>query len=193
MPNLLHKGIGWNGKWLERRYALHAMHYVSFNVKNITVFICLYPFTGSQSVHPAVPAARPEDAPYLLPGDLHYNQTHSNKHSLTQSNTHSVKQTLTDSHSPAGTHVEILSATDAELDTDAQLEIHSDMHTVTDTHSARTEAESGTHSDTNTAILVQLQQVSAVQAANTERYEGTAVQYLLEAHCHATIHYTFMP
>lgn len=129
------------------------------------------PFTGSQSVHSAVPASHPEDAPYLLLEDLHYNRTHSNKHSLPQSNIHSVEQTLTDSHSPAGTHVEILSATDAELDTDTQLQIHSDMLTVTDTHSvAQTEAESAT----NTAELVQLQQVSAVQAANTERYEGTA-------------------
>lgn len=137
----------------------------------------MYLFTGSQSVHPAGPAARPDDAPYLLVEDLHYNQTHSNKHLITQSNTHSVKQTLTDSHSAAGAHLETLSATDADLDTHPQLEIYSDMLPVTDTQSVgQTETESASRSDTNKAILVQLQQVSAVQAANTERYGGTAVQ-----------------
>lgn len=85
-----------------------------------------------------------------------------------------MKHTPADPHSPADTHVETSSA--AELDTDPQLEIHSDVLSVTDTHSAaHTETESGAHSDTHAAILVQLQQVSAVQAANTERYEGTAV------------------
>ncbi|XP_045907658.1 ADAMTS-like protein 2 isoform X3 [Micropterus dolomieu] len=113
----------------------------------------ILPFPGSEvSVHTA---ALPEDAPYLLLEDLHYNQTHSNTRSLTQS----VKHTLTDSHSPAETHVETLSATDPQL--------RSDALTVTDTHSV-TRTESGTHSDTRTAILVQLQQVSAVQAAHTE-------------------------
>ncbi|XP_038574877.1 ADAMTS-like protein 2 isoform X3 [Micropterus salmoides] len=113
----------------------------------------ILPLPGSEvSVHTA---ALPEDAPYLLLEDLHYNQTHSNTRSLTQS----VKHTLTDSHSPAETHVETLSATDPQL--------RSDALTVTDTHSV-TRTESGTHSDTRTAILVQLQQVSAVQAAHTE-------------------------
>lgn len=142
---------------------------MSFTVQNLPVFISLYPLTGSQNVGPAVPAALPEDTPFLLLGDIHYNETHSHKHPLTQSNTH-VKQTLTDSLSPAGTRVETSSARDAELVADTQSEIHSDMRTDTDPQSAQTEAESGAH----TAILVQLQQVSAVQAANTERYEGTA-------------------
>ncbi|KAK1875253.1 ADAMTS-like protein 2, partial [Dissostichus eleginoides] len=87
----------------------------------------------------------PEDAPYLLLEDLHYNQTHLHTHSLTQSNTHSVEHTLPDPLSLA------------------QTETHSDM--LTDTHSAtHTERESGTH----TGVLVQLQQGPSVQAANTE-------------------------
>ncbi|XP_042353879.1 ADAMTS-like protein 2 isoform X2 [Plectropomus leopardus] len=122
------------------------------------------PLPGSQSVHSA---ALPEDAPYLLLEDLHYNQTHSNTHSLTQSNTHSGINTLTDRHSAAGTHVKTPSATDTEIHTHPQLEIHSDMLTATDTHSV-THTETGTHSHTHTGILVQLQQVPAVQAANTE-------------------------
>ncbi|XP_023253989.1 ADAMTS-like protein 2 [Seriola lalandi dorsalis] len=86
-------------------------------------------FPGSQSIHSA---ALPEEAPYLLLEDLHYNQTTSNTHSFTESNGYSVKHTLTDPQSPAETHMETV------------------------------------HPDTHTAILVQLQQVSAVQAANTE-------------------------
>ncbi|XP_022617587.1 ADAMTS-like protein 2 [Seriola dumerili] len=86
-------------------------------------------FPGSQSIHSA---ALPEEAPYLLLEDLHYNQTTSNTHSFTESNAYSVKHTLTDPQSPAETHMETV------------------------------------HPDTHTAILVQLQQVSAVQAANTE-------------------------
>lgn len=143
-------------------------------------FICFYPFTGSQSVHSA---ALPEDAPYLLLEDLHYNHTHSDTHSLTQSNTHSVKHTLAEPQSPAETRVQTSSATDTETHSDPQLE----MLTVTDTHSV-THPETGTHSDTPAAVLVQLQQVPAVQAANTERYEATAVehiQYLLEGNRHA--------
>ncbi|XP_063742587.1 ADAMTS-like protein 2 [Eleginops maclovinus] len=90
-------------------------------------------------------AALPEDAPFLLLEDLHYNQTHLHTHSLTQSNTHSVDHTLTDPLSLA------------------QTDTHSDM--LTDTHSVtHTERESGTH----TGLLVQLQQGPAVQAANTE-------------------------
>ncbi|XP_036941017.1 ADAMTS-like protein 2 isoform X2 [Acanthopagrus latus] len=113
----------------------------------------LLSFPGSQSVHSA---ELPEDIPYLLLEDLHHNRT--------QLNTHSVKHTLTDPHSPAETHVE-MSGIDTELDNDPQLEMHSDMLTVTETHSVtHTEAQRGTH----IAILVQLQQVSAVQAANTE-------------------------
>ncbi|XP_073348256.1 ADAMTS-like protein 2 isoform X5 [Pagrus major] len=114
----------------------------------------LLSFPGSQSVHSA---ELPEDAPYLLLEDLHHNQT--------QSNTHSVKHTLTDPHSPAETQVDMLSATDTELDADPRLELHSDILTVTDTHSV---VHTETQTDTHTAILVQLQQVSAVQAANTE-------------------------
>lgn len=58
-------------------------------------------------------------------------------HFLTQSNTHSAKHTLT------GTHVVTASAKDTG--------IHSNTHTVPDTHAA---------------VLVRLQQVSAVQAAS---------------------------
>lgn len=148
--------------------------------------MCLYLLTGSQSVHTA---ALPEDASYLLLEDLHYNQTQSNTHSFTHSNTHSVEHTLTDPHAAVETHVQTLSATDTEIHTHPQLEIHSDLLTVTDTHSVtHTETETGTHSHTHTTILVQLQQVPAVQAANTERYEATAVeeiQYLPEEHWHA--------
>ncbi|XP_068426651.1 ADAMTS-like protein 2 isoform X3 [Clinocottus analis] len=112
----------------------------------------VHPLLGSQSV---LSAALPEDAPYLLLEDLHYNQTHSN--------THSVESTHTDPHLPAETHVQTMS--DIETQTDPQME----MLTITDTHSVRqTETESGPHSDTHTAILVQLQQVPAVHAANTE-------------------------
>lgn len=132
------------------------------------VFICLFPFTGSQSVHSAT---LPEDTPYLLLEDLHYNQTRSNAPSLTQSNTHSVQHTRTDTLVPAETHVEIPSATDTEISTHLQLEIHSDWLTVSNAHSTEhTDTESDTHSGTHTHMLVQLQQVSAVQAANTERY-----------------------
>ncbi|XP_034412178.1 ADAMTS-like protein 2 isoform X1 [Cyclopterus lumpus] len=107
----------------------------------------VHPLLGSQSVHSA---ALPEDAPYLLLEDLHYNHTHS----LTHSNTHSVESTLTDPHSPAEKHMS---------DTDKG------THTVTDTHSVtHTETETGPHSDTHTAISVQLQHVPAVHAANTE-------------------------
>uniref|UniRef100_A0A8P4K6Q2 Si:ch211-267e7.3 n=1 Tax=Dicentrarchus labrax TaxID=13489 RepID=A0A8P4K6Q2_DICLA len=126
----------------------------------------LLSFPGGQSVHSA---ALPEDTPYLLLEDLHYNHTHSNTHSLTHSNIQSVKHRLTDPHSPAETHAETLSTTDTEIHTDPQLEIHSDMLTATDTHSVtHAEKETGTHSDTHTAILVQLQQASAVGVANTE-------------------------
>lgn len=131
---------------------------------NPTHFLC--PFTGSQSVHSA---ALPEEAPYLLLKNLQYNQTHSNTHSLTQSNTYSVKHTLKDPHSPSETHAETLSSTDTET--------HSDTFKVTDTLSAtHIEIEPDKNSDTHTVILVQLQQVSAVKTANTERYEGTAVE-----------------
>ncbi|XP_028283364.1 ADAMTS-like protein 2 isoform X2 [Parambassis ranga] len=81
----------------------------------------------------------PEDAPYLLLEDLHFNHTHS----LTQSNTHSQAE------ASVGT----------QATTDTELIIQPDTHTV-----AHTQTETGT----NTAILVQMQQVSAVQAANTE-------------------------
>uniref|UniRef100_A0A3B4TEV5 Si:ch211-267e7.3 n=1 Tax=Seriola dumerili TaxID=41447 RepID=A0A3B4TEV5_SERDU len=123
-------------------------------------------FPGSQSIHSA---ALPEEAPYLLLEDLHYNQTTSNTHSFTESNAYSVKHTLTDPQSPAETHMETVSSTDTDTHTDTQLELHPDMLTVTDTHSViHIETEPGRHPDTHTAILVQLQQVSAVQAANTE-------------------------
>ncbi|XP_035027385.2 ADAMTS-like protein 2 isoform X2 [Hippoglossus stenolepis] len=104
------------------------------------------------SVHSA---ALPEEAPYLLLEELQHNQTHSNTHTLTQSNTYSVTHTLPEPHSPAETQADTLSPTDPETHTDTQLEIHSETELVP-------------HSDTHTAILVQLQQVSAVQAANTE-------------------------
>ncbi|XP_051809516.1 ADAMTS-like protein 2 isoform X3 [Acanthochromis polyacanthus] len=102
----------------------------------------LLSFPGSQSV---LSAALPDDAAYVLLEDLHHNQT--------QSNTHTVQHTLT--HPPAETHAETLAASDAE--------IQPDTLTVTDTRSvvhAETEAHTG--------MLVQLQQVSAVPAANTE-------------------------
>ncbi|XP_068197686.1 ADAMTS-like protein 2 isoform X2 [Antennarius striatus] len=122
----------------------------------------LLSFPGSQSV-------QPEDDSYLLLEDFRYNQTHSHTHSLTQSNTHTLRQTLTDPHSPAESHVDKLSATDKDVDTGLQLEIHSDVLTVADTHSVvHTNTESSTHSSPRTAISVQLQQVSAVQAANAE-------------------------
>uniref|UniRef100_A0A4W6G6F7 Si:ch211-267e7.3 n=1 Tax=Lates calcarifer TaxID=8187 RepID=A0A4W6G6F7_LATCA len=127
----------------------------------------VHSYPGSQSVQSA---PLPEEAPYMLLEDLQYNQT-TNTHHPTQSNTYSAKHTLTDSdpHSPAQTHVETVSSADTETHKDTQLEIHSDMLTVTDTHSVtHIEMEPGKHSDTHTAILVQLQQVSAVQAANTE-------------------------
>ncbi|CAJ1087342.1 ADAMTS-like protein 2 [Xyrichtys novacula] len=92
----------------------------------------LLSYPGSQSAHP-------EDTPYLLIDEIHYNHTHS----LTQSNKHSVKHTLSD------THMVIPFATDRDR--------HSDMDTVPDTHS-----------DTHTSDPVRLQQVSAAQAADTE-------------------------
>ncbi|XP_053294017.1 ADAMTS-like protein 2 [Pleuronectes platessa] len=112
------------------------------------------------SVHSA---ALPEEAPYLLLEELQYNQTHSNTHTLTQSNKYSVTHTLPEPHSPAETQADTLSPADSETHTDTQLEKHSDTHSVT-----HTETELVPHSDSPTAILVQLQQVSAVQAANTE-------------------------
>ncbi|KAA8587613.1 hypothetical protein FQN60_016475 [Etheostoma spectabile] len=134
--------------------------------------ILVLPFPGSQSVHSA---AQTEDAPYLLLEDSHYNQTHSNTHSLTQSNTHSVEHALADPHSPAETHEPSLSAADAE--------IRADILTVTDTHVVtHTETETGKHSQTHPAILVELQQVPAVQAANTESNdfdEGITTSYAL--------------
>nr|XP_020444059.1 ADAMTS-like protein 2 isoform X2 [Monopterus albus] len=99
-------------------------------------------FPGSQSVHSA---ALPEETPYLVLEGLQHNQTGSS--------THSAKHTLTDTHSPEETHMKTMSSADTETHTG----VHSDMLTDTDTHS-----------DTHTTILVQLQQVSAVQAANTE-------------------------
>ncbi|XP_069029358.1 ADAMTS-like protein 2 [Embiotoca jacksoni] len=121
-------------------------------------------FPGGQSVRSP---ALPEDVPYspLLLEGLHYNQTQSNTHSLIQSNTHSLKHTIADPHSQSETHVEMLASRDTDIHTVSQLEMHSDMLTVTDTHSmAHAETDVGSHA----AILVQLQQVSAVQAANTE-------------------------
>ncbi|XP_041659707.1 ADAMTS-like protein 2 isoform X3 [Cheilinus undulatus] len=100
----------------------------------------LLSFPGSHSV-PA--ASLPEDAPYLFLEELHYNQTQINTHSLTQSNTHSINYTNTDAH------VETPSSTDKE--------IHTKIHT-----------ESDTHLDAHPAVVVRLQQVSAVQAAGTE-------------------------
>lgn len=108
----------------------------------------LLPFPG-QSVHSAV---LPDDAPYLLLENLQLNQTHSNTHSLTQSNTHSVPQSHSHSES-----TEKLSTTDTDTLTVKEIQTEGD-----------------THSDSHSAILVQLQQVSAVQAVNTERYEGRA-------------------
>ncbi|XP_026229570.1 ADAMTS-like protein 2 isoform X2 [Anabas testudineus] len=107
-----------------------------------------------QSVQSAV---LPKEPPFLLLEDLHHNQTDSSTHSLTESNTHTFKHTIIDHHLPAEAHVETLSSTNTE--------IHSDLLTVTDPHFVKHTKQ---ESDTHTAILVQLQQVSAVQAANTE-------------------------
>lgn len=71
---------------------------------------------------------------------------------LPYNDTHSVDGPPTDPHSPAESH-------SLTSDTDPQLE----KLTVTDTH---------------TAIVLQLQQVPAVQAANTERYGATAVAHI---------------
>lgn len=132
--------------------------YVVLSKKSTFSYVC--PFAGSQSVHSA---ALPEDTAYLLLEDLQHNQTHS----LMQSNTHSVKHTLADPHSQAETHAETLPHADTRLDT------HPDTLAVTDTHAVPRKETDG---DSHTAVLVQLQQVSAVQAANTERYERTAVE-----------------
>lgn len=120
----------------------------------------LCPFIGAKSVHSA---ALPKEPPFLLLEDLHHNHTDSSTHSLIKSNTHTVKHTVTDARSPTETHVETLST-----DTQTQLEIHSDMLTVTDSHFVK---HSKKEPDTHTAALAHVQQVSAVQAANTERYE----------------------
>lgn len=119
-------------------------------------YSCL--FTGSQSVHSA---ALPEDTSYLLLEDLQHNQTHS----LTQSNTHSVKHTLTDARLQVETHIEALPPADT------QLEAHPDLHATIDIH-RETDMQSHSDSHSHTAVLVKLQQVSEVQAVNTERYEN---------------------
>lgn len=104
----------------------------------------------------------PEETPYLVLEDLHCNQTHSNAQSLTETNEH----THTDPQSHAETHLETLSPPD----TDTQMERQPDVLRASDADSvAHIETEPGTHSDTHTAIVVQLHQVSAAQAANTER------------------------
>lgn len=121
---------------------------------------------GSLSVQSA--ALVEDNAPYMLLEDLQYNQTHTDTD--TQSNTHSVKHIATDPHTQAETQVEIVSATDRETHTDTQTEtrpgVHRDTHAATDAHPL---SQHDTHSDTHTANLLQLQQVSAVQAASTER------------------------
>ncbi|XP_026168807.1 ADAMTS-like protein 2 isoform X2 [Mastacembelus armatus] len=102
-------------------------------------------------------ASLPDETPYLLLEDLQHNQT--------DANTYTVKHTLNDTNS----HLEISASADKETHTGMLLDIHSDMLTVTETHSVKLmETEPGTHSDSYTAIMVQLSQVSAVQAANTE-------------------------
>ncbi|XP_067331422.1 ADAMTS-like protein 2 isoform X2 [Channa argus] len=120
-------------------------------------------FPGGQHVHSS---ALREETPFLLQENVHYNQTDSNTHSLTRSNAHMVKHKLTDTHLQAETRVETSSK---EIHTGTQQEIQSHMQAVPDTHFVKhIKKEPGTHSDTHTAILVQLQQVSAAQAANTE-------------------------
>ncbi|XP_075871547.1 ADAMTS-like protein 2 [Nelusetta ayraudi] len=129
--------------------------------------LVLRPFPGSQSGLPADPASRPKDA--LLPHhDSHHNQSQRNHHSLTHSNTYPVKQTAGDSRSPLEKRVEILSATEARLDSDTRAEVHVDGDTIAGTHSSQREAATGTSSDKSAAVLVQVQQVSAVHTANTE-------------------------
>lgn len=136
------------------------------------------PLAGSQGGLPADPASRPKDA--LLPRhDSHHNQSQRNQHSLAHSNTYPVKQTVGDSRSPLEKSVEILSATEARLDSDARAEVHVDGVTIAGTHSSQREAATGTSSDKSAAVLVQVQQVSAVHTANTERYDGKAAQTTL--------------
>ncbi|KAM9323062.1 ADAMTS-like protein 2 [Pholidichthys leucotaenia] len=109
----------------------------------------LLSYPGSRSAQSAV---RTEDTPYLLLEDLLYNHTQSN----TRTGTHA----LTDPVSQAGTYVGSPAAADTQIHTDLQM---TDLLTVKDTHSV-TQSEADTHA----VVLVQLQQVSAVQAANTE-------------------------
>lgn len=69
----------------------------------------------------------------------------------------------TNTHSATGTPTEQQSVAAADTDTSSQM--HRDIVTVMD--SVASETVSGPH----TAILVELQQVSEVQAADTERYD----------------------
>ncbi|XP_056280131.1 ADAMTS-like protein 2 isoform X4 [Pseudoliparis swirei] len=68
----------------------------------------VHPLLGSPSVHSA--AQQPEDAPYLLLEDLHYNHTHSNTHSVDGPLTDPPADTATDTHSVThtDTHTAIL-------------------------------------------------------------------------------------
>lgn len=118
---------------------------------------------GSQGGLPADPASRPRVA--LLPG---HNQSQGNQHSLTRSNTYPVQQPAGDSH----LRLEIVSATEARLDSDAWAAVHLDGLTTAGTHPSQREAATGPSSDASAAAAVrvqQVQQVSAVHTANTER------------------------
>lgn len=86
---------------------------------------------------------------------------------------------MDDSRSPLEKRVEILSATEARLDGDTRPEVHSDGVAIAGTHSSQREAATGPSSDKSAAVLVQVQQVSAVHTANTERYDGKAAQTTL--------------
>lgn len=123
--------------------------------------------TGSQVGHPADPGSRPKDA--LLPGpDLHHNQSQQNQHFLT----YPLQQNRGDSTSLLDDRAERLSATDTHLD----------RVTTAGTHSSLTEPATGTSSDKSTVVLVQVQQVSAVHTANSERYEEKAAEHNTRHH-----------
>lgn len=121
----------------------------------------LFMLSGSQGGHLADPASRPKEA--LLPDpDSHHNQSQRTQHSLT----YPLQQNGRDSPSLLDDRAERLSATDAQLD----------GVTPAGTHSLLTELATGTSSDKSIAVLVQVQQVSAVHTANTERYEEKAAR-----------------
>lgn len=128
----------------------------------------MFVHSGAQSVRSA---ALPKEPTFLLMEDPHHNHTDSSTHSLTKSNTHTAKHPITDAHTPT------LSPSDTQTHAAAQSQTDSD--TLTDSTDGHLVKHSQQEADTHTAVLVHVQQVSAVQAASTERYEGTAAQNVL--------------